>query len=349
MSAPSKVEPGANKLPRDFAYINSRKKRPSEYEAVNLHVQPRLGNWWDKGNSYLRTPEGREAFVIDSTRLRHPDWHDFRDPSSLWQRQYMRMQAEQERAIDRLTEDIAPDAAAEIDPTWLTEILQNHYSVWSFVEYGLFRGMFSASREGLSDTVVASMLFETFDRARHSQDIVHYLLMLEENVPGFDAIGAKDAWLESPRYQPLRRLVEEISFGVKDWGETIVAMNLCFDPIVSEVAVLRLVGALGPIHGDVVSKLILSSVERDRRRELAWASEFVTMVTGPDIPAAAENRAIIAEWIAHWTPKAIEAVAPFAELYDCLPAAKTPFAEVLATAVAKQRDIVTALGVGGSA
>jgi hypothetical protein len=73
------------------------------------------------------------------------------------------------------------------------------------------------------------------------------------------------------------------------------------------------------------------------------------MVTGPDIPAAAENRAIIAEWIAHWTPKAIEAVAPFAELYDCLPAAKTPFAEVLSTAVAKQQDIVTALGVGGTA
>jgi methane monooxygenase component A beta chain/propane monooxygenase small subunit len=345
----SPVEAPVAKAARDFTYINSRKKRPSEYEAVNLHVQPRLGNWWDKGNSYLRTPEGREAFIEESSRLRHPDWHDFRDPSSLWQRQYMRMQAEQERAIERMTEDVASSASAEIDPTWLTEIIQNHYAVWSFVEYGLFRGMFSASREGLSDTVVASMLFETFDRARHSQDIVHYALMLEENVPGFDATGAKDAWLQAPRYQPLRRLVEEISFGVKDWGETIVAMNLCFDPIVTEVAVIRLIGAMGPIHGDVVSKLIVSSVERDRRRERAWTEEFVRMVTADDVPAAAENRTIIAEWIAHWTPRAIEAVGPLAELYDCLPAAKTPFAEVLATAAARQQEIATGLGVGGGA
>jgi len=343
----TEVTPAA-RLPRDFTYINSRKRRPSEYEAVNLHVQPRLGNWWDKGNSYLRTPEGREAFIEESSRLRHPDWHDFRDPSSLWQRPYMRMQAEQERAIERVTEDVAA-GAADIDPTWLTEILQNHYAVWSFVEYGLFRGMFSASREGLSDTVVASMLFETFDRARHSQDIVHYLLMLEENVPGFDATGAKDTWLSSSRYQPLRRLVEEISFGVKDWGETIVAMNLCFDPIVTEVAVLRLIGALGPVHGDVVSKLIVNSVERDRRRELAWTEEFVRMVTAPEVPAAAQNQAIITEWIATWTPRAVEAAGPLAELYDCLPAAKTPFAEVLATTAARQQEIVASLGVGGGA
>jgi len=349
VSGAPKVEAGAAKLPRDFTYINARKRRPSEYEAVNLHVQPRLGNWWDKGNSYLRTPEGREAFIVDSTRLRHPDWHDFRDPSSLWQRPYMRMQAEQERAIERLSEDVASSVSADVDPTWLTDILQNHYSVWSFVEYGLFRGMFSASREGLSDTVVASMLFETFDRARHSQDIVHYMLVLEENVPGFDATGAKDSWLESPRYQPLRRLVEEISFGVKDWGESIVAMNLCFDPIVTDVAVLKLIGAMGPVHGDVVSKLIVSSVERDRRRELAWSEEFVRMCTADDVPAAAENKAIIAEWVATWTPRAIDAVAPMAELYDGLAAAKTPFAEVLAAAAAKQREVVTTLGVGGGA
>jgi len=126
-------------------------------------------------------------------------------------------------------------------------------------------------------------------------------------------------------------------------------MNLCFDLIATEVAVLRLIGAMGPIHGDVVSKLIVTSVERDRRRELEWTEEFVRMCTASDVPLAAENRAIIAEWIETWTPRAIEAVGPLAELYDCLPAAKTPFAEVLATAVARQKDIVNTLGVGGNA
>jgi methane monooxygenase component A beta chain/propane monooxygenase small subunit len=340
--------PAAAKPPRDFTYINSRKKRPSEYEAVNLYVQPKLGNWWDKGNSYLRTPDGRAAFIEESTALRHPDWHDFRDPSALWQRPYMRMQAEQERAIERLTVDVAPTAAADIDPVWRQVVLGEHYPVWSFVEYGLYRGMFSASREGLSDTVVASMLFETFDRARHSQDIVHWMLALEENIPGFDASGAKDTWLEHPRYQPLRRLVEEISFGVKDWGETIIATNLCFDPIVSAVAVSGLLRH-GPVHGDVVSKVIMASFERDRRREADWTAEFVRMVTDPDVPAAGDNHKIIGDWIGHWTPKAVVAVQPIAEVYQAVPRLADAFQATLEAATAAQQATVDALGIGGAA
>ncbi len=339
--------PAPAKQARDFTYINSRKKRPSEYEAVNLHVQPKLGNWWDKGNSYLRTPDGRAAFIEESTLLRHPDWHDFRDPSTLWQRPYMRMQAEQERAIERLTVDVAPAAAAEIDPVWRDVVLRDHYAVWSFVEYGLYRGMFSASREGLSDTVVASMLFETFDRARHSQDIVHWMLALEENVPGFDATGAKAAWLDSDRYQPLRRLVEEIAFGVKDWCETIIATNLCFDAIVSKVGVSDLLRH-APVHGDVVSKLIVASFDRDRRREAEWAAELVRMVTAPDVPAAAANRTAIADWIAHWTPKAVDAVAPLSEVYAAVPRLAAFFDDELEQAVGRADETAVGLGVAGA-
>lgn len=343
------VAPAAKAEPRDFVYINSRKRKPSEYEAVNLHVQPAVEGGWDIGNSYLRTTEGRQSWEIDSTRLRHPDWFDFRDPAALWQRPYMRMQAEQERAIARLTEDVAlGDVAGDIDPTWLNPIIGEHYAVWSFVEWGLFRALFPATREALSDTIVAAMLFETFDRARHSQDIVHYLLMLEEKVPGFDATGAKQVWLDSPRYQPMRKLIEEVMHTIRDWAETFVVINLVLDPILTDVAVSRLVGHLAPIHGDVVSRVIVASVDRDRRRDLAWTEEFVTMVTAAGIPAAAENRALIAGWIEKWRPAVIEATEPLAELYDMLPAAKTPFAEVLAAAVARQQGIVDALGLSGA-
>jgi methane monooxygenase component A beta chain/propane monooxygenase small subunit len=315
-----------------------------------LHVQPQIEGGWDKSNRYLRTTDGsRYAWTIDSTKLRHPDWHDFRDPSGLWERPYLKGQAEQERAIARLTDDVAGRMGDQLDPVWANEILAGHYAVWSFVEWGIFRGLFPMSREALSDTIVASILFETFDRARHSQDIVHYVVTLEEKVPGFDATGAKDAWLNSERYQPLRRLVEEIAFGIHDWAEMFVAINLCFDPIVSEVAVSRLVGEYGPLHGDVVTKLIVNSVERDRARDLAWTEEFVRMVTADDVPAAAENKALLESWIAHWTPRAIAAVEPLKELYDCLAAAKRPFADVLADAVVAQRRIVTDLDLGGTA
>jgi methane monooxygenase component A beta chain/propane monooxygenase small subunit len=338
--------PASKPEARDFVYIKSRKRKVSEYEAVNLHVQPAIEGGWDIGPSYLRTPEGRQSWEITSTKLRHPEWHDFRDPSSLWQRPYMRMQAEQERAIARLTEDVAlGDVAAEIDPTWLNQIIGEHYAVWSFVEWGLFRALFPATREALSDTIVASMLFETFDRARHSQDIVHYLLMLEEKVPGFDATGAKQVWLDSPRYQPMRKLIEEVMHTVRDWAETFVIINLVLDPILTEVAISSLVGKLAPLHGDVVSRVIVASVNRDRRRDLAWTEEFVRMVTAEGVPAAAENKALIAGWVEKWRPAVIEATEQMAGLYELLPSAKTPFPEVLAAALNRQAEIVRNLGL----
>jgi hypothetical protein len=190
------------------------------------------------------------------------------------------------------------------------------------------------------------MLFETFDRARHSQDIVHWMLALEENLPGFDATGAKAAWLEADRYQPLRRLVEEISFGVGDWGETIVAMNLCFDPIASAIGVSDLL-RYGPVHGDVVSKLIAASFDRDRRREADWTAAFVRMVLGSDVPQAPANQSIITAWIGQWTPKVIEAIAPIAEVYGALPRLAGMFDSALDAAVAAQHKLASELGVAG--
>lgn len=334
---------------RDFRYINSRKRRPSDYEAFNLYVQPKIGDWWDKGNSYLRTPSGRPAFVEESTLIRVPDWYEFRDPSGLWQRPYMRMQAEQERAIERLTEDVTDSVAADLDSTWVAEILAGHYAVWPFVEYGLYRGLISASREGLSDTIVSSILFSSFDRARHQQDIVRYLMMLEEQLPGFDSTGAKRTWMDSPRYQPLRRLVEEIGFATADWCEVVVATNLCLDLIVSEVAVHRLIGHQAPFHGDMMCRLIVNSVERDRARDLAYTEEFVRMVTADDVPQAAANRDILAGWIEKWTPKAVDAVMPMQEVYAALPTSRLTFADELVRAQERQGEILGKLGIGGTA
>lgn len=330
---------------KDFNYINSRKRRPSEYEALNLHIQPAVDNRWDRGNSYIRSPEGRPGFLETSTALRHPDWYAFRDPAALWQRPYMRQQAEVERSIARVTESLAWQFERDLDPTWCTEILAGHYSVWSFVEWGLFRGMFSASREALSDTIVAAMLFETFDRQRHAQDVVHYLMALEENLPDFDSNGAKAAWLESPRYQPMRRMVEQLGFGTHDWGESIIATNLCFDLICGDVGLHRLLGDLSPAHGDVVSKLIITAVENDRRRELTWTQDFVRMVTADGLETAEANRDVIAGWITEWTARAVAAVEPLAPLYDCLAAAKQPFSEVLGDALARQQAVLGHLGI----
>jgi hypothetical protein len=185
-------------------------RRLSEYEAVTCYAQPDP-TAFDKEGWFLRTTEGRVAWEQSSTALAHPHWFDFRDPAQQWQRTYVRMQAEQERSIERLCQDEAANGGIrDMDPIWLDQIVQKHYRVWSYFEYAVFRAFAPAQREALSDTLGNVLCFEAVDRVRHAQAIVIYLMELEDNIDGFIDHGSKDIWLTDPIYQPLRLLAEKL-------------------------------------------------------------------------------------------------------------------------------------------
>lgn len=347
----------AARPPRDLTYITPRGRRISEYEAVTCYTQPDP-EAFDKQGWFLLTPEGRPAWQRESTKLVHPHWFDFRDPAAHWQRTYVRMQAEQERAIDRATADaIASGALNDVDTVWRLELIGGHYRAWSFFEYGLFRAFAAAQREALSDTLGNVLCFQGVDKMRHAQAIVIYLLDLETSVGGFADTGAKDRWLNDPAYQPSRAICEQLMLETSDWAELAVVTNLVVEPILSEIAVSQLIRRFGPFHGDTLSPLIATTAERDRRRNQAWTEEFVRMVLGestPDTvkthltlegePASEHNRAVIRGWLAHWTPLVIEAAEALAPVFELPPLQVAAFAEVLDDVVGAQAKLVASLG-----
>jgi hypothetical protein len=331
------------KTPRDFTYIKPRKRRLSEYEAVTCFTQPDP-EAFDKQGWYLRTAEGRTAWRRESTRLRHPSWFDFRDPASHWQRTYVRMQAEQERAIERAVEDAGhAKASADVDRKWMRDLVFGHYRTWAFHEYGLFRCFAQAQRETLSDTLGNVFCFAGVDRMRHAQAIVLYVMDLESQLEGMRDEGAKERWLSDPAYQPARRLTEEL-MAVDDWAELAVAVNLVVDPIVSALATGELLHRHGPLHGDSLTPFLISTTERDRRRNRDWTDELVRMVTADGVPAREENRAAVQEWIDRWTPRALEAAAALAPIHAQIPLRILSFEEAMARCRATQAEIVGALG-----
>jgi Methane/Phenol/Alkene Hydroxylase len=331
--------------PRDFTYIKPRKRRLSEYEAVSCYTQPDP-NVFDRQGWYLLTSEGRAAWRPESTRLQHPHWFDFRDPSGLWQRGYVKLQAEQERAIERNVEDAATAGIfREFDPVWLNDILAIQYRAWSFFEYGLFRAFSRAQREALSDTLGNALCFEAVDRIRHAQSTVLYLMELEANIEGFKDKAGKEHWLRDPAYQPLRELAESL-IATEDWAELAFAVNLIVDPITTELGVSRLVRHHAPHHGDFITPTIILTTERDRRRNRAWTEELVRMTTGAGLPAADHNRNVMQAWCEHWRPKAIAAAKGFAPVYDRLVPRALSFEEELGAACAGQAEIMDALGLG---
>jgi hypothetical protein len=330
--------------PRDFNYIKPRKRRLSEYEAVSCYTQPDP-KVFDRQGWYLLTAEGRAAWRPESTRLNHPHGFDFRDPSGLWQRYYVRLQAEQERSIERKVEDAGlAGIFSEFDPVWLNETIGIHYRVWSFFEYGLFRAFSRAQREALSDTLGNALCFEAVDRIRHAQSIVLFLMELEAKVEGFKDHESKDHWLGDPVYQPLRRLVELLMV-TDDWAEIAFAVNLVIDPITTEVGISRLIRHHGPAHGDPTTPMIILTTERDRRRNQAWTKVLVRMTTAPDLPSAENNRVVMRGWVERWTSLAIDAAKALAPVYERLPYCSRSIGEDLAAACARQAKMLGDLGL----
>lgn len=331
---------------RDFTFIRPRKRRLTEYEAVTVHQQPEPGGF-DPAGWYLLTPEGRPAWKSDSTRLDHSDWFAFRDPAALWQRTYVRLQAEQERSIERASEDAAESGLlAAMDPDWLNRVVAGPYRMWSFFEYALFRAFAPASREALSDTLGNALCFQGFDHMRHAQAIVLHLLVIETARTDFQDRNAKARWLTEPAWQPLRRLAEQL-IATEDWAELAVAVNLAVAPILSRLVVGGLVGRGAALHGDPVSALIAMTAERDRRRNQACGVELVRMVMAEDLPSRAQNRSVLEEWIATWTRRAREAAESLAPVFAAAPAPIPAFDAFYAEALADRAKLLADLGLAG--
>lgn len=331
------------KPPRDFTYIQPRKRRLSEYEAVSCFTQPDP-EVMDAPGWFLRSSEGRPAWLRDSTRLKHPCWFDFRDPSRMWQRNYVRLQAEQERGLELLLEQTAGAGGfGEIRPAWLAEMIGGHYRAWTYYEYGMFRAFAQAQREALSDTLGNAFSFEAVDRMRHAQAVVIYLMELEENLPGFKDDGAKHLWLNGAIYQPARKMTEQV-MTLNDWGELAVAVNLIIDPIFSEVGISQLLRRSGPLHGDIVTPAIVMSAEGDRRRNQLWTAELVRMVTSEAVEEREQNRELIQAWINRWTAEALLAAGALAPIYERLTDCGASFAEASRKAQEAQALLVRSLG-----
>lgn len=340
----------AGKLARDFTFIKPAARRLTEYEALTVHQQPdawgfdKLSANLDDTEWYVLRPDGKTLWTQDSTLLRHDDWYAFRDPAQQWQRTYVRHQEQQETSIARMTEDAALDGTlAALSPGWVRDVLCGHYRAWSFFEYAIFRCLAPAQREALSDTLGNLLCFQSFDHLRHAQDVVVYLVELE-NVNGAvdDGLG-KRQWLEAPAYQAARKLAEEI-MATDDWAELLVGLNLVVGPLLQQMAVSDLIRRGAMHNDDAVAPHIVMTAERDRRRNLAASQAFVRMITAEGSAHAAHNREVIQRWLDDWSARADAAARALAPVYEAAPNPAMSFASSHTAASAACAALIRELG-----
>lgn len=179
---------------REITSITPAGRWLTDYEVAICQAQSDLGHF-DTGGWYVLRRDGSGLYTDDSTRVAHPDWFDFRDPSSLWQKTYVALQAEEEGGLARNRQSAQDNGGyGDIDPRWCRDVLGPYYEAWACCEAGLSIALARCVREALSDSVAMALVFASVDRSRHQQDIAAASLTLVQEIPTYvDGLGP-DVW-----------------------------------------------------------------------------------------------------------------------------------------------------------
>ena len=259
---------------------------------ANFHYRPT----WD--------PE-HELFDAARTRIVMRDWYALKDPRQFYYGAYAqaraRMQETAEADFDFVEErglaDRYDDAARR---TALDFYVPLRHVAWGANMNGAFQCAY-----GQGTAITQPCLFAAMDQLGMAQ----YLTRLGLLLGGQDDLAAgKQAWLENPAWQPLRRLVED-TWVLKDWFELYVAQNVALDGMLFGLAYKEVDAALSERAGPTVSMLT--------RFQAEWfqdANKWVDSVIKTAAAESAANKDLLGQWYAHWRGRAQEALAPVARL-----------------------------------
>jgi toluene monooxygenase system protein E len=289
---------------KTYSHLAGARRMPSEYELVTTG----LLYYPAKGGFEVKTP--LSAFYERHQRasaLVHTNWDAFVDPRETTYAKYTHIQRAQEAHVDALLDEIERSGhSARLSPECV-RLLQRTVPVLRYPIHGLQMIAAYVGQMAPGGRIVVAAALQAADEMRRVQRLAQRMALFG---PDFGD-AAKAAWEKDPAWQPLREVIEK-AFVAWDWGEALVALNLCIKPLFDDLATTRL-GAAAAARGDHLLGPILTSLGRDCEWHAAWARALCDAAVS-ERPA---NLAAIEGWIALWRPRAaraIEALAPLLEV-----------------------------------
>jgi phenol hydroxylase P1 protein len=233
------------------------------------------------------------------------DWYALKDPRQYYYGAYVTARARQQEAAETAFDLVERRGLLMGIPFEWQERLIAGLLPLRHVEWGANMNNTLCADYGYGTAITQACTYCAMDRLGVAQYISRIGLALDGNT-GIALERARTAWLESPAWQPMRQLVEDL-FVVTDWFETYVAQNLVLDglvyPLVYQHFDARAAQALG------ASLAMLTEFNQQWQSEHAkWVDSVIRTVTA-ESPA---NQARVASWTAHYQRRALDALRPLA-------------------------------------
>ena len=255
---------------------------------ANFHYRPT----WD--------PE-HELFDATRTALKMKDWYALKDPRQLYYGSYTQARARLQETAEADFDFVESRGLAERYDDAARRTALDFYLPLRHVAWGAnMNGAFMAAY-GYGTAITQPCLYASMDQLGIAQYLSRLGLLLGQQG---DLEAAKQAWLQAPAWQGLRRLVED-SWVMKDWFELFVAQHVVLDGLLYGLAYKEVDSALSNQAGPTVSMLT--------RFQAEWIGDHVKWVDAVLKTAAAEsaeNKALLSQWARAWRERALEALQP---------------------------------------
>ena len=294
------IKPTRNTFSHVARYIGGDKPA-TRYQEATLGAQP------TQNFHYRPTWEPQyELFDASRSAIKLADWYVLKDPRQYYYATWTMARARQQEAVEsnyqfveargllaRMTDDVRESAVQVLMPL--------RHVAWA----GNMNNCFIADY-GYGTALTAATTFHSMDHLGIAQYLTRLGLAVDE--PGILDAGKND-WLHDPRWQVLRRLVED-TLVLKDPMEIFVAQNLALDGMLYPLIYGSFVDEHLTLLGGTGIAMLTSFMPE-------WHDESARWVDAVVKAAAAEseaNKTLLSEWTRVWAERVQAALAPVAEI-----------------------------------
>lgn len=256
-----------------------------------FHYRP----FWD--------PE-RLLFDERRTQLKMKDWYAFKDPRQYYYGSYTIARARQQDAAESNFDMIEERGLTNLVPEELRQTALDVLLPMRHVEWGGNMNNSYITAYGYGTAITQPCLYHAMDHLGVAQYLTRLGLELGD-VRVLDT--AKQAWLDAPIWQGLRRQVEN-SFVIHDWFELFVAQNLALEGLVNPLLYDHLDSEFSARGGTAISMMTRFMGE--------WHVETAKWVDAQIKVAVAEsptNADLVRGWLVHHRDQVVPALVPIAQ------------------------------------
>lgn len=261
--------------------------------SANFHYRPT----WDPAH---------EIFDAARSRIVLADWYVLKDPRQFYYATWTMARARQQDAMEANfqfveSRGMVGKMGEAVREEALQVLMPLRHAAW-----GANMNNASICAYGYGTAFTAPAMFHAMDNLGVAQYLTRLGLALGD--PSVLDDG-KQAWLDEPLWQPLRRLVED-TLVVQDPFELFVAQNLVLDGLLYPLVYGSFVDDHLALQGGTAVAMLTAFMPEWHEESARWV-DAVVKAAGSE---SAANRQQLASWVQAWSQRAHAALAPVARL-----------------------------------